>query len=130
MYICIMCMYIYKSVCIFAESLHALTGVVEHHACEGVYVRQMLRTSAYTFASRSVQDVHMRHIYTCTYYMYICIYVCIYICMYVCIYMYTHVYAYMYGCIYMCMCVYVYVYIYMCICMYIYIYTYLYIACM
>jgi len=31
-----------------------------HHACAGVYVRQMLWTSAYTFASRSLQDVHMR----------------------------------------------------------------------
>jgi len=29
------------------------------HACAGVYVRQMLWTSAYTFASRSLQDVHM-----------------------------------------------------------------------
>jgi len=37
-----MCMYIYKSICIFAESQHAFTGVVEPHACAGVYVRQML----------------------------------------------------------------------------------------
>jgi len=59
-----MCMYIYKSICIFAESLHAFTGVVEHHACAGVYVRQMLGTSVYTFASRSLQDVHMRYTYT------------------------------------------------------------------
>ena len=67
-----MCMCIYKSICIFAESLHAFTGVVEPHACAGVYVRQMLRTSAYTFASRSLQDVHMRYIYTCIYaYMYV-----------------------------------------------------------
>ena len=40
-----MCMYlyksIYKSICIFAESQHAFTGVVEHHACAGVYVRLM-----------------------------------------------------------------------------------------
>ena len=42
--------------------MHAFTGVVEHHACAGVYVTQtrMLWTSAYTFASRSLQDVHMR----------------------------------------------------------------------
>jgi len=37
-----MYMYIYESICIFAESMHAFTGVVEHHACAGVYVRQML----------------------------------------------------------------------------------------
>jgi len=37
-----MCMCIYKSICIFAESQHAFTGLVEHHACAGVYVRQML----------------------------------------------------------------------------------------
>jgi len=36
------CMYIYESICIFAESIHAFTGVVEHHARVGVYVRQML----------------------------------------------------------------------------------------
>jgi len=37
-----MCMYICESICIFAESRHAFTDVVEHHACVGVYVRQML----------------------------------------------------------------------------------------
>jgi hypothetical protein len=37
-----MCMYIYEPICIVAESRHAFTGVVEHHACAGVYVRQML----------------------------------------------------------------------------------------
>jgi len=37
-----MCMYIHKSIFISADSLHAFTGVVEHHACAGVYVRQML----------------------------------------------------------------------------------------
>ena len=60
-----MYMYIYESICIFAESRHAFTGVVEHHACADMYVRHMLWTSAYTFASRSLQDVHMRYIYTC-----------------------------------------------------------------
>ena len=35
-------MYIYKFIRIFAESMHAFTGVVEHHACAGVYVKQML----------------------------------------------------------------------------------------
>ena len=35
-------MYMYESIRIFAESMHAFTGVVEHHACAGVYVRQML----------------------------------------------------------------------------------------
>jgi len=35
-------MYIYESIRILAESMHAFTGVVEHHACAGVYVRQML----------------------------------------------------------------------------------------
>jgi len=35
-------MYIYESICIFAESMHAFTGVVEHHVCAGVYIRQML----------------------------------------------------------------------------------------
>jgi len=34
--------YIYESIRIFAESMHAFTGVVEHHACAGVYVKQML----------------------------------------------------------------------------------------
>ena len=67
-----MCMYIYKSIYVSAESLHAFTGVVEYRACAGVYVRQMLGASAYTFASRSLQDVHMRYMYTCIYaYMYV-----------------------------------------------------------
>ena len=43
----------------FVESVNAFTGVVENHACAGVYVRQMLWTSAYTFALCSLQDVHM-----------------------------------------------------------------------
>ena len=34
--------YIYESIRNFAESMHAFTGVVGHHACAGVYVRQML----------------------------------------------------------------------------------------
>ena len=29
-------MYIYESIYIFVESMHAFTGVVEHHACAGV----------------------------------------------------------------------------------------------
>jgi len=62
-----MYMYIYESICIFAESVHTFTGVAEHHTCTGVYVRQMLWTWAYTFASRSLQDVHMRYVYTCVY---------------------------------------------------------------
>ena len=37
-----MCMCMYKSIRIFAESQHAFTGVIEHHACAGVYVGQML----------------------------------------------------------------------------------------
>ena len=59
-YVCICismyaCMHIYMYMCIciyiciytspyafFAEGMHAFTGVVEHHACAGVYVRQML----------------------------------------------------------------------------------------
>jgi len=35
-------MYIYESISIFAESMDVFTGAVEHHACAGVYVRQML----------------------------------------------------------------------------------------
>ena len=35
-------MYIYESIDIFVENMHAFTGAVEHHACAGVYVRQML----------------------------------------------------------------------------------------
>ena len=35
-------MYIYEYIRNFAESMHAFTGVVEHHACAGVYVRQIL----------------------------------------------------------------------------------------
>ena len=35
------------------------TGVVEHHACAGVYVRQVSWTSVYTFAY-TLQGVHMR----------------------------------------------------------------------
>ena len=50
----------HESICIFAESMHAFIGGVEHHACAGVYVRQMLQTLAYIFASRSLQEVHMR----------------------------------------------------------------------
>ena len=69
-----MCMFIHKFIIIFEESQHAFTGVVKHHACAGVYVRQMLWTSAYTFASRSLQNVHMRYIYTCIY-AYVCIYI-------------------------------------------------------
>ena len=34
-------MYIYESIRMFVESMHAFTGV-EHHACAGVYVKQML----------------------------------------------------------------------------------------
>ena len=74
-------MCIYESICIFTESVHAFTGVVEHHACADVYVRQMLWTSAFTFALRSLQDVHMRYVYTCVYayvYVYIYVYACIY----------------------------------------------------
>jgi len=44
MYMCI-CIYIciYTSpYAFFAESMNAFTGVVEHHACAGVYIRQML----------------------------------------------------------------------------------------
>jgi len=37
-----MYVYIYESIRIFAESMHAFTSVVEHHACAGVYIRQML----------------------------------------------------------------------------------------
>jgi len=37
-----MYMYIYESIYNFVESMDAFTGVVEHHACPGVYVRQML----------------------------------------------------------------------------------------
>jgi len=69
-------MYIYESICIFAESMHAFTGVFEHFACAGVYVGQMIRTSAYTFVSRSLQDVHMCYVYTCVYaYIYVYTYV-------------------------------------------------------
>ena len=50
MHVCVcmctcICVYVYvyiQSICIFAESLHAFTGVLAHHACAGVYVRQML----------------------------------------------------------------------------------------
>ena len=43
MYMCIcIYIYIYESMYIFVESMHVFTGVVEHHACVGVYVRQML----------------------------------------------------------------------------------------
>jgi len=37
-----MYMYICESICIFAESMHAFTGIVEHHACADVCVKQML----------------------------------------------------------------------------------------
>ena len=36
-----MCTYVYESICIFAESRHAFTGVVEHHACADVYVSEV-----------------------------------------------------------------------------------------
>ena len=43
MYACMyIYMYVYESIRIFVESMHAFTGVVEHHACAGVHVRQML----------------------------------------------------------------------------------------
>jgi len=85
-----MYMYIYESICMFPESQHAFTGVVEHHACVGVYVRQILQTLANTFASRSLQDEHMRYTYTCIYahmYVFIYMYACICTHMYVCTYM-------------------------------------------
>ena len=52
MYAC-MHIYMYMCICIYMcvytipyaflqKSMHAFTGVVEHHACAGVYVRQML----------------------------------------------------------------------------------------
>ena len=43
MYMCI-CIYIciYTSQYAFLQRVFAFTGVVEHHACAGVYVRQML----------------------------------------------------------------------------------------
>ena len=42
----------------FVESVRYIsTGVVEHHACAGVYVKQVSWTSAYTFAD-TLQDVH------------------------------------------------------------------------
>jgi len=113
-------MYIYESICILAESIHAFTGVVEHHACAGVYVRQMLWISAYTFDSRSLQDVHMRYVYTCVYaYVYVYIYMCMHVYIYICMYVYTYIriYAYIYGCVYVCVCMYV------CICMYMYVYV-------
>ena len=107
------------------------TGVVEHHACAGVYLRQILWISAFKFASRSLQDVHMRYVYTCVYtYVYVWMYIYIYVCISI------RIYAYIYGCVYVCvcmyMCIYIYVYIYICvcICMCIYICIYLYIACM
>jgi len=129
-----MCLYICESICIFAEIRHAFTGVVEHHACASVYVRQMLWTSVYTFAPRSLQDVHMRYIYTCIYaYMYVYIYMYIYICMHVyiciCMYVYTCICVYVWMCIYVYVYVYVCIYIYICICMCIYIYIYIYITC-
>jgi len=117
-------MYIFEPICIFVESMNTFTGVVEHHACAGVYVRQMLWRSAYTFASRSLQDVHMRYVYTCVYayvYVYICGYACIYIYMYVCIYIYMHIYMD----VYMCVCVCIFVYMYICMYMYVYIYIYM-----
>ena len=43
----------------FAESVQCnLTGVVEHHACAGVHIRQVSWTSAYTFAY-TLQDARM-----------------------------------------------------------------------
>jgi len=111
--------------------MHVFTGVVEHHACTGVYVRQMLWKSAYTFASCSLQDVHMLYVYKCLY-EYICIYICV--CMYIHSYMYVCIYIYMHicmdVCICVCVCICVYIYIYMYMYVYIYIYMYLYIACM
>ena len=118
-------MYIYESICIFAESMHALTGVVEHYACAGVYVRQMLWISAYTSAARSLQDVHMRYVYTCVYaYVYVYTYVraCMYIYMYVCIYVYMHNYMDVYMCVCVCICICV------CVCMYMYVYIYMYMS--
>jgi len=111
------CMYIYESIRISAESMNAFTGVVEHHACAGVSVRQMLWISAYIFTSRSLQDVHMHYIYTCVY-----AYVYVYIYVYVCIYVYMHICVDVYMCVCVCICVYI------CICMYMYVYIYMYMS--
>jgi len=117
-----MCMHIYKSIYISAESLHAFTGIVEHHACTGVCVRQMLWASisvhiCFTLATGCAYALYI--------YMYLCIYVCVdvYECMYIYLYvcMPLHVYAYMHGCIYMCMCM------CMCKCIYVYVYVCVYI---
>ena len=124
-------MYIY--ICIytspyafFAESMNAFTGVVEHHACAGVYIRQMLWISAYTFASPSLQE---RCAYALCIHMCICIRICIYIwvCMYICIYvcMCIRIYAYICGCVYVCICMYMCIYMYVWMYMYVYIYMYM-----
>jgi len=84
-------MYIYESICIFAGSMYAFTGVVEHHTCTGVYVRQMLWTSDVVNIS-----VHIFFMLAtgCAYAL--CIYMCICIC--IRIYIYVCMYVYMYVC--------------------------------
>jgi len=84
------------------------------------------------------------YVYTCMWYMYICIYLHIYMYMYVCKYicMYIHMYIYVYTYIYvhiylhvyihihtyLCIYIYIYIYIYISICIYAYTYTYTYIT--
>jgi len=43
----------HESICIFAESQHAFTGVVEHHACR--------RSLAFNFAPRNSTQPAERH---------------------------------------------------------------------
>jgi len=51
----------HESIWIFCEEYACIfDGVCKHYAFAGAYIRQVLWTSAYTFACRSLQDVHMR----------------------------------------------------------------------
>jgi len=51
----------HERICIFCGEYVCIHRCCIHHsACAGVYVRHVLWASAYKFASRSLQDVHIR----------------------------------------------------------------------
>jgi len=50
----------HERICIFCGEYACIYRCCEHYACADLYVKKVLRTSAYTFASRSLQDVHIR----------------------------------------------------------------------
>ena len=117
----------HECICIFAESMHAFTSVVDT-----MHVRVCMLDRCCEH-----QRTHLLHarwrMCICDrcgdIYMYVCICIYIYVCVYVHIYAYVYVYVSMYVC--MCMCMYMYIYVcvcmYACVCVHVYMYMCMYI---